>query len=1144
MSTAHRQHRTSSIDQAPAAPVAEAKPSLIARFLGEIKRLLLIVVIGGLVLVALKYYGFDRLDEEIRRHFESLLRSHYSGLSVHVKSARRIPDRGVEFRGILITEVGSKNPVVLAEIDELFVACDTRLPDFVTKPLKVESVNVRRLKLRAERKPSGTWNVSYLFPLPNFGGSTPPATITDASLEIVDPAANPSGSITLRNMELSVTPRWPEDGKVTPRSVAAATAPDLPEAAQVPVTPPVAPALPSDPADPQAKAAAPLLLVRGSMAGDYLEKIEIEGLVSPSKGSWDLRGAVEGLEFSPRLRGALPREVSHLLAPLSSVRGRTYFGFHAQKGPTAQGAPVAPVQFVVHGKISEGRIDDQRLPDPLTDVEATIRADNRGVLISDLSARCGPTMLAGDAELQGYSLESPMHLELEAQQLALDRINIAKLPGSLRTIWDRFLPRGVIDLSAKLDFDGCTWKPDVTIRCHDLSIQYDKFPYRVTDGTGTITWKQDKLDVRLRTIGGGKVVRCRAEIMKPGPDFSGWVDIVTEGPVPLDEKLFAAVDSKTHRLLRSFNPQGSISGQARFLRNPGETTMHRTAQIDLHDVSIQYDKFRYPIDKISGSLQVTDNDWVFHNLSGRNGSGYIVGQGTWLSEAPEGHELSLQFTATDVQLEDELREALPIGAQRLWSNLKPRGNVDHLVVRLQFGLRVQKFSLEVEAQKWPPGQNLEGRSITIEPAWLPYRLDNLTGLFHYRDGNVQLRQLRADHGRTQLSAEGTSRLLEDGSATVQLTQLSADRISLDHELLAALPETLQHGLTQLSLSGPLCMQGNLGVLVSPMVDAPPEISWDLTFDLENGRLVIKHPIEHVHGEVRLWGLTGRDGLRCRGELNVDSAMIRGVQLTQIQGPLWLDSEKLVLGSWAERDVTGRLPRQLTGSVVGGTAALDAQVQLDSEASFQIHATLENADLPSIMKEIAPRHEGITGRVFTVVDMTGNALGSHTHRGTGQVRLRDADIYEIPVMIALLKLLSIQQPDRTAFTQSNIDFRIEGDDLELDRIDFNGDAISLKGRGRIAAQKTVDLQFYTQVGRDEMQMAIFRPLLGEASRQFMLIEVTGTLENPLVTKQAFPRLNERLQQLFPELARDVQTVEPPAPTNGGATTAPLLPWRRQ
>src|SRR4030095_13023663 len=101
----------------------------------------------------------------------------------------------------------------------------------------------------------------------------------------------------------------------------------------------------------------------------------------------------------------------------------------------------------------------------------------------------------------------------------------------------------------------------------------------------------------------------------------------------------------------------------------------------------------------------------------------------------------------------------------------------------------------------------------------------------------------------------------------------------------------------------------------------------------------------------------------------------------------------------------------------------------------------------------------------------------TWHGTGQIRLRDADIYELPVMIAMLKLLSVQRPDRTAFTTSNIDFRVEGDDLALDRIDFSGDAISLKGKGRMNAQREINLTFHPIVGREERHLPIFRPLLG-------------------------------------------------------------------
>src|SRR5207253_2860985 len=135
--------------------------------------------------------------------------------------------------------------------------------------------------------------------------------------------------------------------------------------------------------------------VRGTLSGDHVEHVELDGLLDPVTCQWELRGAVEGLEFSPRLRTALPQELSGTLAPLSSIRGRTFFGFHATRGPrqASQPNPAPVVQFRVDGKISEGRIDDARLPEPLTDVEARIHCDNSGIRIDDLSARCGATQI-------------------------------------------------------------------------------------------------------------------------------------------------------------------------------------------------------------------------------------------------------------------------------------------------------------------------------------------------------------------------------------------------------------------------------------------------------------------------------------------------------------------------------------------------------------------------------------------------------------------------------------------------------------------------------------------------------------------------------------------------------------------------------
>ena len=55
------------------------------------------------------------------------------------------------------------------------------------------------------------------------------------------------------------------------------------------------------------------------------------------------------------------------------------------------------------------------------------------------------------------------------------------------------------------------------------------------------------------------------------------------------------------------------------------------------------------------------------------------------------------------------------------------------------------------------------------------------------------------------------------------------------------------------------------------------------------------------------------------------------------------------------------------------------------------------------------------------------------------------------MISMLKILSIKAPDPNAFSQSDIDFRIEGEHVYFDKLDFKGDAISLLGKGEMNFQ---------------------------------------------------------------------------------------------
>jgi hypothetical protein len=137
---------------------------------------------------------------------------------------------------------------------------------------------------------------------------------------------------------------------------------------------------------------------------------------------------------------------------------------------------------------------------------------------------------------------------------------------------------------------------------------------------------------------------------------------------------------------------------------------------------------------------------------------------------------------------------------------------------------------------------------------------------------------------------------------------------------------------------------------------------------------------------------------------------------------------------------------------------------------------------------------------------------HSLGGRGQVRLREADIYELPVIVALLKILRVKAPDRSGFSSSVVDFRIEGPRAYLDNIELSGDAISLVGAGEIDFDTNMRLTFRSIMGDAETQLPVMKRLLGGASGQFMLIHVDGTLAEPVTSTEAFPTLAGALQQL--------------------------------
>jgi len=305
----------------------------------------------------------------------------------------------------------------------------------------------------------------------------------------------------------------------------------------------------------------------------------------------------------------------------------------------------------------------------------------------------------------------------------------------------------------------------------------------------------------------------------------------------------------------------------------------------------------------------------------------------------------------------------------------------------------------------------------------------------------------------------------------------------------------------------------------PGPTAPLHTSWNVDLFLDRASLQAGAALENIFGRVRLTGSSDGTRYASRGELDLNSLTYKNFQFTEVIGPLWFDNNTVVLGDWGPQyRPPGQGGRRVTAKLLGGTLAGDCHVQLGPLPHYHLVASISQADLGTFANENLASHQRLEGKVLANIDLHGQRRADSLF-GSGNIHLTDANIYELPVMVSLLKIIRAKPPDATAFTQSDILFNIRGEYIILKRIELNGDAVNLKGQGFLKLDgqtNPINLQLHTMVGRGNIPL--LTGLLSEASQQIMTIQVTGTLDHPITKPQAFPAANQALQQLQAEPER--------------------------
>ncbi len=1057
---------------------------------GFFKWALLVALVAAIAAVP---YFYDRLDREIQQRLVTMLSEQYEGLEISVRSAQFVEEEGIEIRDLVIVETDAAGPrAELLSLPEVFLHSRGTLQEVLSGSIDVHEVVVRRPVLRMTRRHDATWSCSRLLPFPKLGdGKGPPPTIRveNATVEVFDPTKNPSSTMVLRNVSLTFS---------EPEGVLPGSGPST------------------------------LRQISGTLDGDYVSRVELSGQVDLQTGVWSLGGLVDNLEITGESLHSVPAEWLSGCEIPDTCRANATFQF-ALSGGNEQ--DTCACRFTATGTVTEGRIEDSRLPGPLTELRTSFSVDNEGLTLSNMVAHSGQTTLKVDTlRSWGHGSTARKSIEGKAERLELDHNLLGALPDRFTETWAKYLPTGKVNAEFTADFDGERWLPrKATIQCLDVSFSYHKFPYRlhrargtVQDGDNLVALKleNDVLQISMEAFSGKDRITIHGAISQPLSGPYGEVDIrATE--LELNDELFAAMKEGPRNVVRSLNPKGRVNVNLHIASDRHGVPPSKYMLVDvLPGGSIRWTQkppkrgFPYPLTIYSGEIEMIDDQFAFRKFTGKNDTGVVHCSGKF-GPSPAGKELVLNFHGSNIALEEELRDSLSHpNMQRLWDDLRLRGMIDLEDLTVRYLVEPKDLKVSFRAKPHPD-------VTSIEPVSLPYRLEKLRGMLVYQDGRITIENFEGNHDEARITAKVACEFEPDGSWKLQFEDMAVEQLRLDNDLTRALPERFRAGITQLDTRTPI----NLGgwVVVGRNASQIDRLvsSWNLGVVFPRAHLNCGVPIDNVSGKVILKGHSDGETLLCHGELDVRSLTYRDIQITDVRGPILIDDRQILLGARVG-PASGQRARSLQGSVFGGAVYADGVVALGQNAGFELSGRLFEADLSRAAQEVVSGRQTLQGKVIARVDLWGRSKTLNALEGRGNIQLRNADIYELPAMVSLLKKLTVRQPDGGAFSESDIDFRIRGDHIYFPKIVFRGDAISLEGEGEMDVNRNVNLEFRTRLGRGDLGLSFLREVLGGAGDQLVLIHVEGPASSPRIIRQPLPAVNNLIEQLQKDLQIPVES----------------------
>jgi hypothetical protein len=959
----------------------------------------------------------------------------------------------IDLKELSLVQMIDRKPFQAVRIPWLRVRHDARA--MLQGKFVLREVMVALPVLRLRHRSDGSWNLQGLLanPWPGPTMQTPPIVIQNGTVELFEPGTN-SVAI-LRDVSVKVESSGPHQ-----------------------------------------------LKFEGTAQGDAFDRLQVQGTVDLDTGRVTLSGNVSRLVVSETLRGRLPAELRPKVKEVGLTGEADVRVGHVIYDP----ATTPRIHYQAVAQLRSGFWTCPKLPFPINDLSASLAVHDGVLSIERAEGYNGATVvrIPQGTVILNTAEPPPLDLRIDVIDLELDQRLRDWTPPPHNELWDIFRPSGRLSVGLRVirEREGGPLRYGIGIDCRDVALVYKFFKYPLDHVRGQIKWQGQTVSLDLETLVGGKPLRASGTIENPGDDAHVMLDFTGEA-LPIDETLFNALPPDICKVVKEFQPSGSVGGHAHVDRtppvhpeDPPEGIVKFDAELDLNDgCAMKWVGLPYPISNLKGQLELHPDNWVFKNMRGSNGQAVIMGSGKVVQLAPNQLKVDLSLKGESLPFDKQLKDALPPAWQKTWATIEPYGSCDvQATIHTALG-QPDYYHLVIDpgaiAGIRPRFQRLPRPG--IDPGGMvELRMEDVKGRFIFENGIVKMIGVGFQfHDAPVKFTRGTVVVEDSGRFALEVSDLFAQDFRIDSRLRDKMPPVMKDFARRLDEGKTFRVMGNLKLGWEGKPGQPPRCQWDhARVVFIDNTIQAGIPLENVQGELaNVSGQSDGLNLEVHGALDLDSVSLLGQQVTRLESPLHIKDGVAALSN-------------IRGHLLGGELNGAFQVTLDSTPRYAASLDLRGADLQSYAKSV-PGRQQFRGQVSARLSINGLGSDLRALQGSGEAHITEGNVGELPAFLSLLKVLRLSPATKTAFDSADVAFRIENGKTLLDPIRFTGDVISFQGRGTLDVQGDLDLRLRVLMGRDRFHLLLVSDALREASGQFFMVRVRGTPAFPKPTLEPLP-----------------------------------------